>query len=184
MVSWRGPSTVWENGGIRNYHWREVCFGDGFTTLPHPQDSMRGFCHESGRPHRALEPAHRRTQGRASRVAEPRRGPALQLECGVGYRPVPSGMLWFGSQFVHVSADDGNTWEVRSDDLTTNREDWQKQTESGGLTLDVTGAENFTSLVAIAPSPVQQGMVWVGSDDGRLHLTTDDGATWRAWKTG
>ena len=46
--SWRGPSTVWENGGIRNLHWQEVCFGDGFATLPDPQDSMQGYAMSQG----------------------------------------------------------------------------------------------------------------------------------------
>ena len=41
--SWRGPSAVWENGGIRNHHWEEVDFGDGFDTRPDPADSMRGY---------------------------------------------------------------------------------------------------------------------------------------------
>ena len=46
--SWRGPSEVWENGGIRNHHWQEVTFGDGFDTIPHPADSMRGFAMSQG----------------------------------------------------------------------------------------------------------------------------------------
>ncbi|MBM3961554.1 MAG: hypothetical protein FJ306_06590, partial [Planctomycetes bacterium] len=46
--SWRGPATVWENGGIRNAHWQEVCFGDGFATVPDPQDSRQGYAMSQG----------------------------------------------------------------------------------------------------------------------------------------
>ncbi|HKV11400.1 MAG TPA: hypothetical protein VJ725_24870, partial [Thermoanaerobaculia bacterium] len=74
--------------------------------------------------------------------------------------------------------DRGETWTAISPDLTTNRAEWQKQAESGGLTPDVSGAENFTTIIAIAPSPKQQGVLWAGTDDGRLHVTQDGGKTW------
>ncbi|HYN20366.1 MAG TPA: hypothetical protein VE078_05360, partial [Thermoanaerobaculia bacterium] len=67
---------------------------------------------------------------------------------------------------------------VLSPDLTTNNPEWQKQADTGGLTPDATGAENFTTLIALAPSPVEQGVLWAGSDDGRLHVTRDGGKTW------
>ncbi|HSN87094.1 MAG TPA: hypothetical protein VL025_10070, partial [Thermoanaerobaculia bacterium] len=54
----------------------------------------------------------------------------------------------------------------------------QKQDTSGGLTLDVTAAENHTTILSIAPSPLQQGVIWVGTDDGRLHVTRDGGKSW------
>jgi hypothetical protein len=86
--------------------------------------------------------------------------------------------VYLGSQFVHRSKDRGATWETISPDLTTNNPEWQKQEASGGLTPDVTAAENHTTLVAIALSPVQKGVIWAGSDDGRLHVTRDGGKTW------
>ena len=87
--------------------------------------------------------------------------------------------LYFGSQFVHRSLDCGQSWEIISPDLTTN--DTLKQKESantGGLTLDVTNAENFTTIVSIAPSPVNREVIWVGTDDGNLQLTKDGGKNW------
>ncbi|HWN43787.1 MAG TPA: hypothetical protein VNW71_16290, partial [Thermoanaerobaculia bacterium] len=82
------------------------------------------------------------------------------------------------SQYVHKSTDRGDSWTTISSDLTTDKPEWQKAGESGGLTPDATGAENFTTLIALAPSPVQQGVLWAGSDDGRLHVTRDGGKTW------
>ena len=46
--SWRGPSEVWENGGIRNWHWKEVCFGDGFATLVDASDANYGYAMSQG----------------------------------------------------------------------------------------------------------------------------------------
>jgi len=67
---------------------------------------------------------------------------------------------------------------VISPDLTTNDPEKQKQSESGGLTLDATGAENHCTLLVIEPSSVEKDMLWVASDDGRVHFTQDAGSTW------
>ena len=71
--------------------------------------------------------------------------------------PFEPGTLYFGSQYVHRSTDRGETWTVISPDLTTNNPEWQHQAESGGLTLDVSGAENFTTILAIAPARCSRG---------------------------
>src|SRR6185295_19380023 len=86
--------------------------------------------------------------------------------------------IYYGSQYVHKSTDRGENWTAISPDLTTDNPEWQKQSESGGITLDVTAAENNTTLLSIAPSAVERGVIWTGSDDGRLHVTRDGGATW------
>ncbi|NIP14838.1 MAG: hypothetical protein GWM88_08945, partial [Pseudomonadales bacterium] len=61
--------------------------------------------------------------------------------------PFDPNTVYYGSQFVHKSTDRGDSWEIISPDLTTNNPEWQKQRESGGLTYDVTGAENFTTIM-------------------------------------
>ncbi len=177
--SWRGPSTVWENGGIRNHHWEEVGFGDGFDTSTVPGDSLVGYAmSQEG----YLNRWNLRTGQRKSIRPSPPTGTELRFNWNAGFAqdPFDADTIYFGSQFVHKSTDRGETWTVISDDLTTNNPDWQKQAESGGLTPDVTGAENFTSIIAIAPSPVQAGVIWVGTDDGRLHLTRDAGQSWQS----
>jgi hypothetical protein len=79
---------------------------------------------------------------------------------------------------LHKSTDNGKNWTIISPDLTSNNPEKQKQLESGGLTYDVTGAENHTCLLAIAPSALDQNVIWTGSDDGKLHVTMDGGANW------
>lgn len=176
--SWKGPGTVWENGGIRNHHWQEVQFGDGFDTVPDPRDPMRGYAmsQEGYLTRYDLKTGERKDV----RPATPTPGTALRFNwnAGIAIDPFAPDTIYYGSQFVHKSTDRGETWTAISSDLTTNRAEWQKQAESGGLTPDISGAENFTTIIAIAPSPKQQGVLWVGTDDGRLHVTRDGGKTW------
>ena len=99
---------------------------------------------------------------------------------GIAIDPFDSDTVYYGSQFVHRSRNRGDSWDIISPDLTTNRSEWQRQDESGGLTPDVTAAENFTSILTIAPSALQQDVIWVGTDDGRIHVTRDGGETWES----
>jgi hypothetical protein len=92
--------------------------------------------------------------------------------------PFDHSTLYFGSQFVHKSTNKGNSWDIISPDLTTNDPEKQKQHESGGLTMDATGAENYTTILSIEPSPMEKGLLWVGTDDGQFHITRDGGKNW------
>ncbi|MGH9805444.1 MAG: hypothetical protein ACRD4D_09765, partial [Candidatus Acidiferrales bacterium] len=175
--SWRGPSSVWENGGIRNHHWDEVGFGDGFDTSPDPEDSMRGYAmSQEG----YLVRWNLRTGERKSVRPSGPAGVELRFNWNSGFAqdPFEPATIYYGSQFLHKSTDRGETWSLISPDLTSNNPEWQKQKESGGLTPDVTGAENFTTIIAIAPSRVAKEVIWVGADDGRLQVTRDGGQTW------
>ncbi|HEX5506264.1 MAG TPA: glycosyl hydrolase [Thermomicrobiales bacterium] len=81
------------------------------------------------------------------------------------------------SQHVHRSTDEGGSWQVISPDLTRN--DTAKMEPSGGpITKDSTSVEYYGTVFAFAESPVQQGILWAGSDDGMLHVSRDDGQTW------
>jgi hypothetical protein len=91
--------------------------------------------------------------------------------------PLDSNTAYYGSQFVHVTHDKGQIWEIISPDLSTNNQDHQKA-DYGGLTLDVSGAEMYNSILSIAPSAINRDVVWVGTDDGQVQLTTDGGTNW------
>ncbi|MFM9076425.1 MAG: WD40/YVTN/BNR-like repeat-containing protein, partial [Bacteroidota bacterium] len=93
--------------------------------------------------------------------------------------PFDAGTIYYGSQFLHKSTNRGSTWEIISGDLTTNDPAKQRQFESGGITMDATGAENHCTLLTIAPSTKRQGVIWTGSDDGQVHVTEDGGKTWK-----
>ncbi|HVR97165.1 MAG TPA: hypothetical protein VMW27_11160 [Thermoanaerobaculia bacterium] len=176
--SWRGPSTVWEEGSVRNQHWARVGGGDGFDTLPDPADSMAGYAMSQAG---FLMRWNLRT-GEVKAIRPPAPDPAERLRfnwnAGIAVDPFEPGTLYYGSQYLHKSIDRGETWTVISPDLTTDNSEWQKQAQSGGLTPDVTGAENFTTILAVAPSPLERGLIWVGTDDGRVQVTRDGGQSW------
>ena len=85
--------------------------------------------------------------------------------------------LYTAAQYVFKSSDHGYSWQQISPDLT--RDDKSKQQPSGGaLTRDITSVEYYDTVFALAESPKQKGLLWAGSDDGLVHLSTDDGAHW------
>jgi len=176
--SWVGPAYVWRNGGIRNHYFQEVFFGDGFDVMPDPDNSRFGYAMSQG----GNLARYDRLTGFTKFIRPTHPNPDVKLRfnwnAALAQDPFNNSTIYYGSQFLHKSTDKGTTWEIISPDLTTNDPEKQKQHESGGLTLDVTGAENHCTIIAIAPSPVQQGVIWVGTDDGNLQLTRDGGKTW------
>lgn len=84
--------------------------------------------------------------------------------------------VYAGSQHVHMTTDGGRSWQVISPDLTTN--DPEKLGPSGGMTLDNLAVEFGCVVFAIAESPLEEGTIWAGSNDGLVHLTRDGGKTW------
>src|SRR6185295_14225285 len=85
--------------------------------------------------------------------------------------------IYTGGEAVFKSTDRGQSWSQISPDLTRN--DKSKQKPSGGpLTNDITSVEYYDTVFALAESPLQKGMLWAGSDDGLVHVSTDDGKTW------
>jgi photosystem II stability/assembly factor-like uncharacterized protein len=83
-----------------------------------------------------------------------------------------------GSQFLYRSTDRGNNWTKISPDLTTNNKKKQQQEESGGLSADNTSAENHCTIFTIAESPIDENIIWVGTDDGNIQYTINGGKTW------
>ncbi len=175
--SYRGPSDAWEAGGIQSHAWTLVGENDGSTTLPDAADPDLSYAMSQGG---SLQRWNLRT-GEIKDIA-PTEPPGLRLRFnftpGFALDPFAPGTLYAGSQVVHKSADRGDSWTVISPDLTTNNPEWQHQDESGGLTPDVGDGENFTTIVAIAPSTLKPGLLWVGTDDGRVQVTRDGGGTW------
>jgi hypothetical protein len=176
--SWRGPAYVWKAQGIRNSYWQEIAFGDGFDVVPDKDDSRYGFAMSQ----QGFVGRYDSQTGNdySVRPTPPDATTELRFNwnAAIGQDPFSNSTLYFGSQFVHKSTDKGLTWEIISPDLTTNDPEKQKQSESGGLTMDATGAENHCTILVIEPSPAEQNMLWVGTDDGRVHYTRNGGATW------
>jgi len=176
--SWTGPGYLWRDDGIRNYYWQPVMFGDGFDVAPDPDNSRFGYAmSQQGNLGRwdkqtgyvkTIKPTHPDVNVKVR----------WNWNSALAQDPFDNSTIYYGSQFVHKSVNKGDNWEIISPDLTTNDPAKQKQGDSGGLTMDATGAENHCTILTIAPSPLEKGLLWVGTDDGKVQLTRDGGKTW------
>ncbi|MEJ2371929.1 MAG: hypothetical protein P8Y07_13900, partial [Gemmatimonadales bacterium] len=101
----------------------------------------------------------------------------FQWNAPIRISPWDPDVLYHTSQYVHRSTNGGQSWETISPDLT--KDDVTKQEYAGKpITMDNTGVEVYGTIFAFEDSPYERGVLWVGSDDGRVHISRDDGATW------
>jgi photosystem II stability/assembly factor-like uncharacterized protein len=175
--SWIGPSRVWRQGGIRNSYWQELTFGDGFDVVPDASNPRYGYSmYQEGNLMRYdLETGKTNFIKPTQFNDVPLR---FNWNAAISQDPYDNKTVYYGSQFVHKSTNYGNDWEAISPDLTTNDTTKQNQRESGGLTYDVTGAENHTTILSISPSKIKKDLIWVSTDDGNIQVTTDGGKNW------
>lgn len=175
--SWIGPSAVWKSSGMRNSEWQEVYFGDGFDVLPRRDNARYLFAMSQGGELGYID----RVSGETKYVKplHPDFKPLRwNWNAALAQNPFRDQGIFFGSQHVHYSPDLGQNWNIISPDLTTADTSKMHPERSGGLTLDATNAENHCTILAIAPSPAAEGVIWVGTDDGNVQLTRDGGQNW------
>ncbi len=86
--------------------------------------------------------------------------------------------LYFGGNHLFKSVDKGESWRIISPDLTTNDSKLRNTSKGGGLTNSNTGGENHFTIITISVSPIDEDIIWIGTDDGLVHVTTDGGNTW------
>ena len=175
--SWYGPSFA--AGGISAKHWNAVGQGDGFRVLRHPTKNII-YSEMQG----AENVWRYDVDNNLVKTIQP-----LPVDGYEEYRfnwntPIEtsknnSDRLYIGSQYVHRSNDTGNTWEIISPDLTTNDPTKQNQEDSGGLSMDNSGAENHTTIFTITESPLNENIVWAGTDDGNIQVTKNGGKSWK-----
>jgi photosystem II stability/assembly factor-like uncharacterized protein len=102
----------------------------------------------------------------------------FQWNAPIRLSPHDPDVLYHASQVVHMSKDHGQSWTVMSPDLTTNNVE-QQDYAGGAITRDNTGVEVYNTIFAFEESPHTKGLLWAGSDDGRVHLSRDGGASWK-----
>ena len=174
--TWRGTAYSLKNRSITNEDWLNVGGGDGFDAAADPENPNCGYGMSQGGNLYYFDI----TKGTSRTIVPTESDVKHRFDWNAGFAidPFRPATIYYGSQFLHRSPDKGQTWEIISPDLTTNDPEKQKQAESGGLTLDVTNAENYCTIISIAPSPLKEGLIWVGTDDGNIQLTRDSGKSW------
>jgi len=182
--NWCGPSRT-ASDGIRKDEWYTVSGGDGFYAVPVPGSPHLVYSNAQGGYLRitntktgvtqSIEPYPRMhgSQGQGMFRAKYR----FNWDAPIHVSPHDAGTVYWGGNVLFKSTDYGHSWEVISPDLTTN--DPQKQLDSGGeVYLDNTAAEFHCTILTIAESRQEPGVIWVGTDDGNVQVTRDGGATW------
>ena len=92
--------------------------------------------------------------------------------------PHDPNVIYHASQYLHKTTDDGVTWETISPDLTAFEAD--KQVISGSpITRDITGEEFYSTIYSVRESKIREGLIWVGANDGPVHVTRNGGETWK-----
>jgi photosystem II stability/assembly factor-like uncharacterized protein len=175
--SWTAPSR--SRGGIENSDWENLGGGDGFAVVVDRADPDIVYWEWQGG---NVSRRDLRTGENKDIKPQPRQGdPEFRFgwNTPIALSPSDDSRLYVGSQFLHRSTDRGESWKAISGDLTTNDPDKQRQTESGGLTVDNTTAENHCTIFTISESPLDKRLIWVGTDDGNIQVTEDDGDNWR-----
>ncbi|MDW3194741.1 MAG: glycosyl hydrolase [Cytophagales bacterium] len=179
--SYRGPSNS-RQGYIPIGLWEGVGGCESGFAQPDPLDNniVWSGCYDGG-----LE----RYDARTGHARDVRVWP----EAGYGWAPADMKYRWFwnfpiafspnvahrvyvGSQYVHKTDDDGQSWQVISPDLTLNRKEHQQT--SGGVAVDNLMTFDASVLISIVESPLESGLIWTGSNDGQVHITRNFGEKW------
>jgi photosystem II stability/assembly factor-like uncharacterized protein len=179
--SWTGPSRN-NQGSILNSDWINVSGGDGFHAVNHLDQPWLYLTESQGG---GIVRTDLRTREQQDVSPQPRRndgGPVGELKYRFNWNapivlsPHDHNTVYFGSNVVFKSTDFGKTWTTISPDLTTN--DPEKQKSVGTVWTENTTAEYHCTVIRIAESPAQAGVIWAGTDDGNLQVTRDGGKNW------
>jgi photosystem II stability/assembly factor-like uncharacterized protein len=179
--TWSGPSRN-QTGAILNSDWTNVSGGDGFHVVNNLDQPWLYLSESQGG---GIVRTDLRTREQQDVSPQPRRndgGPVGELKYRFNWNapivlsPHDRNTVYFGSNVVFKSTDFGKTWTAISPDLTTN--DPEKQKSVGTVWTENTTAEYHCTVIRIAESPVQAGVIWAGTDDGNLQVTRDGGKNW------
>jgi photosystem II stability/assembly factor-like uncharacterized protein len=174
--SWYGPSS--SSGGVNAGDWNSIGAGDGFRVLKHLTKNII-YSEMQGAENVWRYDVDRKLVKTIQPLAQEGHAKLrYNWNAPMAISAHQPDRFYMGSQFLHKSEDMGDTWEIISPDLTTNDLTKQQQADSGGLSMDNSGAENHTTIFTIAESPLDANVIWVGTDDGNVQVTQDGGKTW------
>jgi photosystem II stability/assembly factor-like uncharacterized protein len=174
--SWVGDSSY--PGGITNSRWENMFGGDGFWMFQDTGDPDYVYAEAQGG---HIGRVNRYTHESRNIQPLPNYGEKqlrFNWNTPIHMSPNEKGTIYIGAQFLFRSRDHGQSWDRISPDLTTNDPERQKQEESGGVTVDNSSAEMYTSIYSISESPKNGQIIWVGTDDGNVQITRDGGKNW------
>ncbi len=203
--TWTGPSMSRE-GMILTDFWYNIGGGDGFYTQNDPTDWRIAYCESQGGsiqrvnvetretfrirpsaqntynwndfvPQSAKQKPAAKQQQQAGGFSRQRSPFRFNWSSPILISPHNPRTILFGGDHLFKSVDRGDHWRIISPDLSTNDPDKHSK-PTGGITLDQTGAETHCTITTISESPITPGIIWVGTDDGNVQVTKNDGEEW------
>jgi photosystem II stability/assembly factor-like uncharacterized protein len=172
-----------DNGAIGQREWYDVGGGESGYIVPDPRNANIVYAGSYDGLITRFDKSTGQTQVVSPWPLNPMGSGAADLKhrfqwtAPIAVSPHDPSTLYFGGEVLFQTSDGGATWNIISPDLTRN--DKSKQQVTGGpITKDNTSVEYFDTIFAIAESPVEKGVIWVGSDDGLIHVTRDAGQNW------
>lgn len=183
--TWVGPSNSLVSAGIMKRHWTGLAGGDGYYAVPIPGSENEIYANLQGGVifHvdtklgnvRNIHPYPKITGSAGDAIDKHKY--RFNWDSPIHISPHDPNTVYTGGNVIFRSRDKGYSWEEISPDLTTN--DKSKQATSGGeIYQDNTAAEFHTTILTIAESPKQKDLIWAGTDDGNVQVTTDGGKSW------
>ncbi len=179
--TWVGPSRTREPAGILNDDWRMISFGDGFYGISYADNPDLFLTESQGGSVVRTDMKNREQQsvvpyfglGGAAENDKYR----FNWNAPLILSPHDKNTVYLGGSVVFKSNDFGKTWTAISPDLTKNNRERLKDA-GGPIFTENTSAEAFATIISFAESPLQENLLWAGTDDGNLQMTTDGGKNW------
>ena len=183
-----GPSRTDESTGIRNAHWYKTLGADGHQSATEPGNPNIFYAEtQQGGLHRV----DRLTGETVYIQPQPAEGEDFERfnwDAPIVVSPHNPARLYFASQRVWRSEDRGDSWTAISEDLTKNEEritlPIMGRTQSWDSPWDVGAMSNYNTISSLSESPLQEGLIYAGTDDGIVQVTEDGGANWRKLEVG
>lgn len=180
--TWAAPTQT-SRGGVAHFDAYTFFGGDGFHVQVDPEDWTTVYAESQGGNIGRVDLKYGGSKfikpSRTNTSPPPAEGERWRFNWSspIHLSPHNSRTIYFGGNKLFKSTNRGDSWRVISPDLSTNDPTKQKAGE-GSATPEATGAEMHCTIITIGESPKKQGLLWVGTDDGRVHVSPDDGNTW------
>jgi len=181
--TWGIPVRTYSQLGITNSDVVNIAYGDGFYTIADPKDPRAIYANsQSGRTY-FVDLETREERGIRPVSQDAKEEYRFNWSTPMAISPHDSGVIYYGGNKLFRTSNRGQTWEVISPDLTKNQ-DWKKLPLMGPERSDSTlsrddGVSDFGTITTIAESPVKAGLLYVGTDDGLVQMTSDGGKSWQ-----
>jgi hypothetical protein len=179
--TWVGPASTREPSGILNDDWRMISFGDGFFAIAHSDNPDLYLTESQGGNVVRTDMKNREQQlvipffglGGAAEIDK------IRFNWNAPLIPSPhdKNTVYLAGSSIFKSTDFGKNWTQVSPDLTTNNRERLKDA-GGPVFTENTSAEYYGTIISLAESPRQAGLIWVGTDDGNVQTTADGGKNW------